>query len=149
MSRFLKTTLRGLFSNGARTAESPTHDWLTGRVYAIPFELVWQTSLGLAGGGLRRWHLTHADDQDGVIRAERGPAFLRPTLAIEIEIGLTEDAQTSVDAEARAPDRRVDRGASARALALFLHSLDNALARALQEGSGPDRVRVPESRIVG
>lgn len=139
MRRFLQTTWRGLYSNGARTGEDVASVWLRGRTYAIPFDRVWRQALELGRDGLPRWHLQFADDYEGVIRVEVAAASLRPALQVTIRIGLGIDAQTRVDAEAQAPGRRADLGASARALARFFAALDQALARpAAAAGSGAE-----------
>jgi len=129
MSFLLKTFCRGLFTNGAGTGDHALDPRLASRVYAIPFDRVWNQAVELTNTGLPRWKLIYADDHEGIIRAEVVATRLRPALRVTIRIGLDLDAQTCVAAEALAPERRVDFGASARALARFLGALDQALAR--------------------
>lgn len=133
---FLRTFGRGLFTNGARTDAAKPAAGLRGRVYPIPFDTVWHLALGLAEGGLRRWSVTESDDGDGIIRAEIASFLLRPDLEATIRIGLDADAQTRVDAEALAPGRRIDLGASARVLARFLDALDRELEKVTSSKQG-------------
>lgn len=127
MIRTLQAMLRGLLVNGAETREDAASPWLRGRTYAIAFDRVWHAALTLADGGLARWQLLEADDQEGVIHAKTLEARLSPATRVTIRIGLGRDAQTRVDASAHAPGRRNDLGMSARALAHFFSELDRAL----------------------
>jgi hypothetical protein len=133
MKWFIQTIWRGLWRNSARTVEAATIPSLSGRTYAIPFDSVWLAALDLARGGLPRWSLTEADDFEGVIRAEIAPASLRPATRITIRIGLGVNAQTRVDADAHAPDRRGDLGMSTRAIGQFFTALDRTLAEGVPQ----------------
>ncbi|HEX7051593.1 MAG TPA: DUF1499 domain-containing protein [Longimicrobiales bacterium] len=115
--------------NQASTAPDADDPRLRGRTYAIPFDRVWELALALADGGLRRWHVLDADDQEGVIHAEAHAALFRTIHDVTIRIGLDADAQTRVDAQAAARTTRGDLGASARRIAAFFRALDRALAR--------------------
>ena len=99
---------------------------LRGRTYAIPFERVWTAALGLAGGGLPRWRVLAADDQQGTIRAEAISAVWRRLCEVRIRIGLDANGQTRVDV--RSVSGGHDWGSNARRIQTFVLALDRKLA---------------------
>ncbi|MGH7449606.1 MAG: DUF1499 domain-containing protein [Longimicrobiales bacterium] len=101
---------------------------LRGRIYAVPFEHVWQTALKLTGGGIFRWTRHEADDSDGVILAS-SKSLTGAVHDIMIRITLDENGQTRVDASAQARRPLSDFGRSKRRLRRFFRTLDRALAR--------------------
>lgn len=127
MRWYLSTLWRGLTSNGAEVSPESVLRQLRMRVYAIPFDRVWNTSLDLIEGEVTRWSLISADDYEGIITAEVGESLLSPRTSVRLRIGLSADAQTIVEGSANAPDKKVDLGASPRALGHFLSALDHAL----------------------
>ncbi|MFW5947388.1 MAG: DUF1499 domain-containing protein [Gemmatimonadota bacterium] len=126
----LQAVVRGLTRNVAFTAPSAEDPRLRGRTYAIPFEDVWQASLYLVKGGLRRWELLEADDQEGVIRGAAHGPFGWLSSSITVRIVLDADAQTRIDALSASRTGRGDLGANARRLARFFAALDRRLAAA-------------------
>jgi hypothetical protein len=128
MSLLLRRVARGLIKREAATEPGARDPRLRGRTYAVPFETVWQAALKLAGGGLRRWKVTSADDQDGVIRATAKTFVLRYTDDVTIHIALDEDAQTRVDMTSASRKGVGDFGLNARRIARFFRALDRALA---------------------
>jgi hypothetical protein len=100
---------------------------LVGRTYAIPFDTVWSAATRLAGGELRRWSISSADDLAGVITAGMRARFFGPGDRVRIEIGLDENAQTRVDVSATSRSERPDFGRNRRAIGRFLDELDDAL----------------------
>lgn len=100
---------------------------LRGRTYAISFDRVWNVALRLAGGGLSRWQVVHADDEEGFIQAETVSLLLRRRANIRIQVTLDENAQTRVDL-ASSTDGKGDWGRSARRIHRFLRTLDGKLA---------------------
>ncbi|HUG41284.1 MAG TPA: DUF1499 domain-containing protein [Longimicrobiales bacterium] len=119
----------GLTRNVAFTAPAAADDRLRGRTYAIPFEEVWQSSLHLVDGGLKRWELLEYDDREGIIRGlSRG--WTGSTSAITVRVTLDADAQTRVDALAASRVGRMDLGANVRRLHRFFRSLDAAVSEA-------------------
>ena len=106
------------------TARDARDARLRGRTYAVPFERVWQAALALAGA---RWHVLHADDVEGVIRAEARRPIFRAIDDVTILVGLDEDAQTRVDALSAARQGFTDFGANARRVRRFFRRLDRAL----------------------
>lgn len=120
--------IRGLTRNVAFTAPDAEDPRLRGRTYAIPFEDVWQASLRLVDGGLRRWELLEADDQEGIIRGvAHGILFARFTSDVTVRISLDSDAQTRVDALSASRSGRYDLGSNARKLRKLFRALDRAL----------------------
>ncbi len=124
----MKELLRGLQQNRAFTDPESDDPRLVGRTYAIPFEAVWQASIGLGGGGLRGWSIAGADDRSGIIRTVVRGATLRPEIRVRIRIGLDRDAQTRVDLAAVAEGSKRDLGRCRRMIEHFLKSLDHRLS---------------------
>ena len=121
---------RGLTRNVAfTTAHSPDHR-LRGRTYIVPFDAVWQASLGLVDGGIRRWELQESDDHEGIIRGTAHGLVDRFTSAVTIRITLDIDAQTRVDGLSAFRVGRADLGMNARRLNRFFRQLDRELAAA-------------------
>lgn len=110
----------------AATAPDGADPELRGRTYTIPFEDVWQASLGLTGGGLRGWSTGATDDQEGVIHAS-SRSLLGAEHEIVIRISLDENGQTRVDATAEAQRPERDFGAASRRLRRFFRALDKTL----------------------
>ncbi|MGH7445198.1 MAG: hypothetical protein ACREKM_09990 [Longimicrobiales bacterium] len=118
-----------------RTAVRHEDERLRGRTYAVPFEDVWQVALALASGGMRGWTLTLADDHDGIIDACAHRRFPRAADRVVIRIGLDDDAQTRVDAEAGAwQNTSLSPRRTARNIIRFFHALDGAV-----QGAAVDR----------
>lgn len=120
----------GLTRNVAFTAPGAEDERLRGRTYAIPFEDVWQASLRLVDGGLKRWELLEHDDREGIIRGVAHGRTRRFTSAVTIRISLDPDAQTRVDALAASRVGSRDFGANARRLDRFFRALDSGVAEA-------------------
>lgn len=129
MSVLLQRLGRALSRNHAHTGLHDADPRLRGRTYAIPFEDVWQAARSLANGGLRRWHITHSDDYDGVIQAEARTLFFRFVDDVTITIRLDENAQTRVDMQSRSRKGGVDFGTNARRIGKFFRAMDNKLKR--------------------
>jgi hypothetical protein len=123
----LSGILRGLTERGAETDPASPDARLVGRTYAIPFDAVWAAATRLAGGELRRWTISSADDLSGVIAAGTQARFFGPGDRVRIEIGLDENAQTRVDLSATSRSERPDFGRNRRAIGRFLGKLDEAL----------------------
>lgn len=117
----------GFRENQAATDAAHENPRLRGRTYAIPFEQVWQGTLGVAGGGLSRWSLVRSDDVTGHILAEIAPALLRPAADVLIKVTLDANAQTRVDMSTSSRTERWDLGASHRRVLAFFRSLDRFL----------------------
>ncbi|MFO7894882.1 MAG: DUF1499 domain-containing protein [Longimicrobiales bacterium] len=126
--------VRGLTRNVAFTSPDAGDSRMRGRTYAIPFEDVWQASLRLVDGELRRWQLLEADDREGIIRGVARGLSDRFSSAVTIRITLDHNAQTRVDALSASRSGRYDLGSNARRLRKFFRSLDRALedARGLE-----------------
>lgn len=120
----------GLTRNVAFTAPAAEDERLRGRTYAIPFEDVWQASLELVSGGLKRWELLEYDDREGIIRGLVHGRMRRFTSAVTIRISLDPDAQTRVDALSASRVGRADFGTNARRLARYFQALDGAMTEA-------------------
>jgi hypothetical protein len=124
----------------AASGDGATDPRLRSRVYAIPFEQVWQAALRLAGGRLRGWSTVHADDHEGTITAvARGLAGAEHDVLIRI--GLDADAQTVVEAEVTARKPGSDLGRAGRRLRRFLCALDAAAAPAANRPGLVERLR--------
>ncbi len=119
--------LRGLRENQAKSDAQAVDPRLRGRTYAIPFEDVWQASIGLCGGGLRRWAISSSDDRAGVIEVIARAALLGPDVDIRVLISLDHNAQTRVDLWAAARTERGDLGRTRRLVGRFLKRLDRGL----------------------
>lgn len=116
--------VRGLSRNVAFTTPAATDPRLTGRTYAVPFDEIWQASIELVGGGLKRWEITGADDQEGIIRGIVHGRVDRFTSTVTVRITLDRNAQTRVDAMCAAQVGRADLGANARRLHRYFSALD-------------------------
>ncbi|MFW6205937.1 MAG: DUF1499 domain-containing protein [Gemmatimonadota bacterium] len=143
MSRnLLQAVTRGFTRNVAFTAPSAEDPRLRGRTYAIPFEDVWQASLYLVKGGLKRWELVEADDQEGVIRGTVHGLLGRLPSSVTIRIVLDTNAQTRIDALSASRTGRGDLGANARRLNRFFRALDARLEDV--RGHDIDQVRLDD-----
>ena len=138
----MREILRGLTENQASTDPKSDDRKLRGRTYAIPFEDVWQASLGLCGGGLRGWSILSADDQRGVIEAISKTLVLGHEDDIRVEIQLDENAQTRVDLWSASQKDRANLGRNRRLIGRFLRRLDRRLAA--KPGQILDPTRTPE-----
>ena len=127
MSIFARRLGHALTRNHVATAPDHWDPRLRGRTYAIPFEQVWQASLALAKGGLRRWKLIDSDDYEGIINAEAKTFMLRYTDDVQLRVTLDEDAQTRVDLESKSRKGSADLGTNARRAARFFKALDRKL----------------------
>lgn len=116
-------------TRSATTARNSPDPALRARVYAIPFEDVWQGTLRLVREKLRGWSLLHADDQDGLVQAAVSARLKSFHGTVDIRITLDPDAQTRVDALSITPEAFHDFGANARRLRRFLAALDREAAR--------------------
>jgi hypothetical protein len=111
----------------AVSGDGATDPRLRRRIYAIPFEQVWQAALSLTGGRLRGWSTVHADDHEGTISAvSRG--LVGAEHDVVVRIGLDADAQTFVEAEVTARKPGTDFGRAQRRLRRLLCALDAAAA---------------------
>jgi hypothetical protein len=118
---------RGLTHNRAYTREDAPDPRLRGRTYSVPFVVVWDAAMELAGGGLRGWSVTASDPRAGEIVAEARTTLWKFTDDIWIRISLDEDAQTRVDLTSASRVGRADLGTNARRIARFLHALDRRI----------------------
>jgi uncharacterized protein (DUF1499 family) len=121
---------RALTSNVAATQDGHEDARLRGRTYAIPYEDVWTAAHALAAGGLRRWRVVAADDEEGVIEAESTTLVRRRVDDVVIRISLDADAQTRVDARSSVRRGYADGGRNARRLNRFFRALDRAVVDA-------------------
>jgi hypothetical protein len=112
-----------------RTGEGAADPRLRGRIYAIPFEDVWQGTLRLVRGRLRGWSLEFADDREGVVNGLINSPLRWLQGVIEIRIVLDQDGQTRVDARAATPNAPHDLGTNARRLRRFFQALDREAVR--------------------
>ncbi len=140
----MKAILDGLKENRVVTYPQSPDPRLRGRTYAIPFETVWQGLLGLGGGGLKGWGIESADDQHGLIRAAVKGGFLRPEIAIRIDVGLDENAQTRVDLIAATRTEGAALGRSRRLIASFTRHLDQKLGAESHQILDPTRLAIYE-----
>ena len=148
MSRsFTDAIVRGLTRNVAFTSAASPDPRLQGRTYAIPFEDVWQASLELVGGGLKRWEMLEADDREGIIRGLARGRVERFTSAITVRITLDADAQTRVDALSAARVGRADLGVNSRRLHRYFAALDRRLEE--MRGTAIDQLRLDSHAAVG
>lgn len=100
---------------------------LRGRTYAISFDRVWTAAVSLAGGGIKRWTLLEADDEEGVILARWESWPWRRVAEVRIDVGLDPNAQTRVDLRSRSQGDRGVLGGNRRAIGRFLRRLDASL----------------------
>lgn len=119
--------MTGLSGNRAETDPCSPDPRLRGRTYAIPFDRVWNTAHALSEGGLPRWSVSSADDEEGVIRARARTLVLRRVDDIRITVDLDENGQTRVDVASVSLRRKRDLGANARRIHRFLRALDAKL----------------------
>lgn len=124
----MKEILSRLSENKAMTDPEASDLRLRGRTYAIPFEEVWQASISLCSGGLRRWTMAGVDDQSGVIEAETRSAILGVEDDVRVQIVLDYNAQTRVDMQAVSRADRGDLGRTRRAIGRFFKHLDRRLS---------------------
>jgi hypothetical protein len=113
--------------NRAETAPDHSDPRLRGRRYAIPFQAVWEAARDLADGGMARWTLVDADDQNGELRAESRTWLFRLVDDVEVRIALDHEGQTRVDLTSASRIGGWDLGANARRIRRFTARLDRAL----------------------
>lgn len=118
---------KALTENSVATDPFAEDPRLRGRTYAISFDRVWNGALALAGGGLKRWRVVEADDEEGVILAESKTMVLRFVDDVRIDVTLDENGQTRVDMASASRKGRGDLGKNARRVGRFLRELDRAL----------------------
>lgn len=123
----MKRLVRALTENTAETDPAADDPRLRGRTYAIPFERVWQAALALADGGLTRWRLVSADDEEGTIHAESKTLVFRFVDDVHVEVGLDENGQTRVDVRSASRVGKADLGRNPRTIGAFLAKLDRRL----------------------
>ncbi len=129
---------------GPRVGTDPLSDdpRLAGRTYAVPFDAVWNAALRLVGGGLPRWSVIHADDEEGIIDARCKTLLLRTEDQIRVDVGLDGNGQTRVDLSWTTASRRPALGRGARLLGWFARRLDRELgveAHLILDASSPPR----------
>lgn len=117
----------GTRAAGAATDPRSSDPKLVGRTYAIPFERVWTAALQLAGGGIPRWHVLKADDQQGVILAVATSAIRKHPSDVRISVGLDANGQTRVDLCARPRDGKGSLRYNVRCIDTFLQHLDRQI----------------------
>lgn len=100
---------------------------LVGRTYAIPFEQVWNSAVGLAKEGMRGWTVSSADDLAGVIIASRASPIFATRDDVRVRIGLDQNGQTRVDVSSKSRTERASLGRHRRVIARFLDRLDRKL----------------------
>lgn len=115
------------FRAWAATRPDHSNPKMRGRRYAIPFQRVWSTALGLLFNGDPRWTLVHADDERGLIRAEARTRLLKFADDFEVHVGLDVDGQTRVDVTSRSRKGKWDLGTNGRRIRRYLRDLDRAL----------------------
>jgi uncharacterized protein (DUF1499 family) len=119
--------LRALTRNQAATGPDADDPRLRGRTYAVPFDLVWNAALRLAGQHAG-WKVVSADDVEGFLRAEvHSP--LGWVDDVTVQVSLDPDAQTRVDLASTSRGRSGDLGRNARRIGRFQRSLDRELGR--------------------
>lgn len=133
--------LDDLRGNHARTDARAEDPQLRGRTYAIPFESVWQTCLGV-GRELPRWSVHRSDDKAGRIQSVVASGALFPAVYVNIDVGLDHNGQTRVDVEATSASERSNFGRSRRLVIRFVSELDNRLS--LKPGDVLDPAALPE-----
>lgn len=116
-----------LTGNSVRTDPFSEDPRLRGRTYAIAFDRVWNAALALADGGLRRWRVTEADDEEGVILAESKTLLFRFVDDVRVDVTLDDNGQTRVDVASASRKGSGDLGANARRVGRFLKALDRRL----------------------
>lgn len=135
----LRRIWRGLTTNRAQTHPEAEDPRLRGRTYAIPFDEVWNGALALAGGGLPRWRIVHADDRKGVIVAEARTLLFRFVDDVRIRVTLDRNGQTRVDLRSASRKGKGDLGVNARRIGRFLRALDRRLGAAPEQILDPTR----------
>jgi len=112
----------------ARTAPDAGDPRLRGRTYAVPFHEVWVAAHKLASSRAR-WRIAHADELNGVIRAEATTLVRKRIADVEIRIVLDQDAQTRVDMSSESRNGAFDWGLNIRRIGNFFKALDAELAK--------------------
>lgn len=135
MSIILRRALRAIIKNKADTRPDARDPRLHGRTYAIPFEDVWQATMGVVRYTLPGWGVVNADDELGWIVASAEGRILRFPSRIVMRIRLDENGQTRVDIEA-STNGIMDFGVNARRIDACLRTLDRLLENA-QRASEP------------
>ena len=123
----MREILKGLTENQATTDPTSDDRRLRGRTYAIPFEDVWQATIGLCEGSYRGWSILSADDQRGVVEAISRTLLFGLEDDVRVEIQLDENAQTRVDLWSASRKSRANLGRNRRLIGGFLRRLDHRL----------------------
>ena len=123
----MRGILKGLTETQATTDPTSDDRRLLGRTYAIPFQDVWQASIGLCGGGLRGWSILSSDDQRGVVEAISKTLVFGLEDDVRVEIQLDQNGQTRVDLWCASRKSRANLGRSRRLIGRFLRRLDRRL----------------------
>ena len=119
---------RALVGSDVRTDPGSPDAALRGRTYAIPFDRVWNVALAIADGGLRGWKLVRSDDVSGVLHAEAESSIGKRISDIRVKVGLDNNGQTRVDAQASERKDSIGFGGNRRRVKRFMETLDQRLA---------------------
>lgn len=115
--------LRWLTQNRVDTRR---HGSPRGRVYLVPFAVVWQELIELARSRWG-WRLEHADEERGLVTVTcRTPVF-RFVDDLAVWVWLDGDGRTRVDARSRSRAGRGDLGTNRRRVDRLLRHLDRRL----------------------
>lgn len=97
-----------------------------GRVYSVPFAVVWQELLDLVRGRWG-WRLEHADEERGLLTVTCRTPVLRFVDDLAVWVSLDENGRTRVDARSRSRVGRGDWGTNRRRIGRLLRHLDRRL----------------------
>lgn len=115
-----RTVRRWLTENRADTREpGPPH----GRLYAVPFALVWDALLEEIRRR-SRWELAHADEEIGMLTVRCRSRIFRFVDDMTIWVRLDENGMTRVDIRSRSRVGRGDFGVNRRRVQRLLEHLD-------------------------
>lgn len=130
----MSAVTEGEWTTTATTRPDSPDPSLRGRTYAISFDRVWKAACALAGGGMRRWRMLSADDQEGVIEAEATSLVLRVVDHAHITVGLDENAQTRIDMAVTTTMPSAGFGRGRRLVGRFYRRLDARIV------AGPEQI---------
>ena len=128
---------RALTRNKARTHPQEKDPRLRGRVYALPYSIVWQAVQDEAAA-MPRWTVGRTDPRAGRLGAEARTRMWKFVDDVEVKVTLDLHGWTRVDVRSASRVGGADLGTNARRIARFLHRLDERLHR---PGEGPDPQR--------
>ena len=123
----MRELLLALREDRSATDPASRDSRLVGRTYAIPFEHVWNSAVGLAKDGMRGWSVASADDLAGLIIASTVTRIFGTRNDVRVRIGLDENGQTRVDMTSRSRNERASLGRNRRIIGGFLDQLDRRL----------------------